>query len=372
MRSVFSGFYGMDNSGDDSFVEVSAWGSKKYWGSDLQLFFSNKLPEIHTSSLYYQPTKGYLSFGKAILDLFKSDVFVSAGGSTFHSALKKTDIRTYAKLKKSLRIPGKIGAIGISLGPYKNTIAEKSTIEYLKNLDFLALRDTRSYDMALSYNLPFKPVKAFDLAALLPEIYNFDNSIHHNSNIPIVGISVCNYETYINGDINNEKRRNDFIINIISELKTKSNVKFRFFIFNGHPLIGDESLTYQIINKVNLDAKLNYEVVSYSPNVEYIYKKIAECNLVISTRLHASIFACYSNTPFCLLEYHQKCSDFLTDVGQQDKCIVYDGHKDIRTVLDNILKILYDKDDALPLKKDITIQRAKLNFTETYNKTRNV
>lgn len=366
MKAIFSGYYGMDNSGDDAFVEVSAWGSKKFWGSDKQLFFSEKLPKVNTQTSNYLPNKSYLNFGMAVVDIFSSSVFVSAGGSTFHSALKKTDVRTYAQLKKKLHFSGQTGAIGISLGPYKNKHAEQSTIQYLKSLDFLALRDTRSFDMALSYNLPYKPIEAFDLAALLPEIYNLDPLKKEINAIPVIGISVCNYESYTNGDISNEQRRNQFIIDLINQLKAKAEIKFRFFIFNGHPYVGDEKLTNEIINKVNLDGKLNFELISYNPKVEYIFGKISGCDVVISTRLHASIFACYSNTPFFLLEYHQKCTDFLQDVGQQEKCRVFDGMKEVSSVSDTIMQILFENDDASPINKSLTINRARLNFTETF------
>ena len=369
MKAIFSGYYGMENSGDDAFVEVAAWGSQKFWKSDEQLFFSEKLPIVRSKTSNYMPNKSHLSFAKAIFDVFSSEIFVSAGGSTFHSALKKTDIRTYAKLKKRTFFSGQTGAIGISLGPYKNSVAEKSTVNYLKSLDFLALRDTRSYLEALNYDLPYKPVEAFDLAALLPEVYNMSVIKEFSNKTPVVGISVCNYESYINGDLQNEKRRNQFIIDLINQLKDNIEIKFRFFIFNGHPHIGDEKLTYEILDKVNWDGKLNFEIIPYNPNVEFIYGKIAECDSVVSTRLHASIFACYSNTPFFLLEYHQKCTDFLLDVGQLDKCRLYDGQREVKNVCDTILRILFENEVVSPINIESTISRAKLNFTATFNKT---
>ena len=37
MKAVFSGYYGHKNTGDDAFVEVAAWGSKKYWCAIIRI-----------------------------------------------------------------------------------------------------------------------------------------------------------------------------------------------------------------------------------------------------------------------------------------------------------------------------------------------
>lgn len=66
-----------------------------------------------------------------------------------------------------------------------------------------------------------------------------------------------------------------------------------------------------------------------------------------------------------LLEYHQKCTDFLLDVGQSSKYFIGDGDKDVIEVVEQIKGILYDKQYTLPINIDDTITRAKLNFTAT-------
>ena len=217
MKVIFDGYYGVRNSGDDAFVEVAAWGSQKYWNFIDRVFIAPELPLITTPSKNLYAHKNIFTFIKSIHDVMFSDLFVSAGGSVFIGNLSAKELRTYALLKKQMKWKGKTGAIGVSIGPFKNNYSEKKTIEYLKTLDFLALRDNASYEMALSYNLPFNPVRAFDLAALLPEIYSFKKE-NLNQDI-IIGVSVCNYESYINGDISKEKRRNSYISSLLKEIK---------------------------------------------------------------------------------------------------------------------------------------------------------
>ena len=357
----------MQNSGDDAFCEVAAWGASKYWNAKENLFFSSSIPKMVNSGNFYSPHANYRNFIRAIKDIFASDVFVSAGGSTFHSKLKITDLRSYAKAKKYIPHRGKIGAIGISLGPYKNLEAEKSTKAYLRKLDFLALRDQRSYEIAQSYNLSTTPILAFDLAALLPQIHPLRIESHKEGRdeIKIIGISLCNYESYTNGDKTKEKNRNDFILNILKRLMKNKNILFRFFIFNGNKIYGDEKLTNDSIGELLQCTKFSYEIIPYLGDVGATYTKINECDFIISTRLHASIFACYGGTPFILLEYHRKCTDFLNDVGHNQIYRVNDGDVSITSVCSAIDNILGNGKYQEPKFIKETRARALLNFTET-------
>ena len=131
------------------------------------------LPEtIHPSkALGKELFTGYNRLQTAAL-ASNADYFISAGGSTFskHSkySLKEVALHTGRKANKKL----KLGAIGVSVGPFRSVKDEKETVRYLKEINFLTLRDRRSYDYATSLDLPYKPIEAFDLAALLPEVYH--------------------------------------------------------------------------------------------------------------------------------------------------------------------------------------------------------
>jgi polysaccharide pyruvyl transferase WcaK-like protein len=364
MKVIFSGYYGVRNSGDDAFIEVAAWGCNKFWKADEQIFIAKELPKIISPAKHIYAHRDYWNFARTIREIFSSDAFVSAGGSTFQSSLTLKDLRTYSKLKKKLRIKGKSGAIGISLGPFRNVAAEKSTREYLKTLNFLALRDNTSYEMACSYDLPYKPVNAFDLAALLPTIYGLEQKQKNKKSV--IGISVCNYESYFNGDVKKEKKRNEFICALINSLKKNPTIRFRFFIFNGSSKVGDEALTQQIIREVNTSREIDFEIIPYHSEVKEMFRKISECDILVSTRLHAAIFACYSHIPFFLLEYHRKCTDFLDDIGQSDLYRLNDADVEVKSIVQEIENILFNKLSIAPKNLEITIGKAFLNFTDTY------
>jgi len=47
----------------------------------------------------------------------------------------------------------KIGAIGVSVGPFNSVAHEKKVIEFMKRMSFLCVRDLKSYELVQSYNL---------------------------------------------------------------------------------------------------------------------------------------------------------------------------------------------------------------------------
>lgn len=367
---LFEGYYGHQNSGDDAFIEVAAWGAKKYWYANNMTFIAENLPNIQTKVNFIgkQIYKGHNKL-KLINSILQSKTFVSAGGSTFHSTLQRMEPKQLAFFKKKNIRNFKLGAIGVSLGPYKSKEAESENIEFLKHFDFLTLRDNFSYNLALSYKLPYNPIEAFDLAALLPEIYNNNNNNPiKNTYSKILGICICNYESYIkNGNIKNEERRNKTILELLKRIsQIDTNVRFRFFVFNGNSTVGDEKLTNMMARELIRIGMLNVEIIPYNPNVFETWIKIKECSIVISSRLHAAIFACFGNVPFFLIEYHRKCSDFLDSVGYQKDLRLHDANFDIDDTANKIENIL-SKNTKFnePSVYKMAITKALLNFTET-------
>src|SRR5690606_1707677 len=148
-----------------------------------------------------------------------------------------------------------------------------------------------------------KPVEAFDLAALLPEVYkNIPFNKEHNfENKKIIGISICPVESITNKNfIEKEEQRNKKIEELIKKLNSlHDNLIFRLFIINGHKNIGDENLTKKMIENLGIH---NYEIVPYQNKVYDIWASIKNCDFMIATRLHAAIMAAYADVPFVLNE----------------------------------------------------------------------
>ncbi|NML56923.1 polysaccharide pyruvyl transferase family protein [Chryseobacterium cheonjiense] len=362
---LFTGYYGQLNTGDDAFVEVASWGADMIWNKKKSRFLGlqSKLPKTIVNAKGYplEIPKTYDLQKKILLN--NTRFLISAGGSTIHSKMSSNNVKQYAVNLKKTGKKIKIGAIGVSVGPFKTNEDEKAVQQYLKEIDFIAVRDKRSYDYVNSLSgLPYQPVDAFDLAALLPEIYGCQENRSSNNSQKIIGISVCPFESvHKGGHVENEVRRNEQIINLIKFLDKKEDILFKFYIINGNKNSGDKKLTQDVINKAQ---PKKFVIVDYDKDTQAVWRDINSCDAVIATRLHAGIFACFGNTPFMLVEYHKKCTDFLADIGQTEQARIFDAEFEVQEKAEVILnwlsdRSLYSKPSFLREK----IDKAKLNFT---------
>lgn len=361
-KIIFNGFYGFKNTGDDAFVEIATWGNKHFWNNQMKGFVvGNDLPK--TLNEYNRINAIKDNKFKTKMDLFKaavsSDYFINVGGSVL-GEVRPFENKSFANYSKIFNPKLRQGSIGVSIGPFKNSNEEKKVKEYLKKMEFLALRDSRSYEYAKSLSLDCEPIKAFDLAALLPEIFTKEKNGMPKPSRKTIGLSICNYERYYNKDLKNETRRNQFVKELLELLSKNEKAHFKFFNFNGHDVIGDERITHEIMSQLPQN-RITY--IPYLGNVQLVWDEIKTCDIMISTRLHASIFACYADVPFVLIEYHKKCSDFLLDIGYDPDLRVYDAQiPPIETAM-NIAKIL-EGEYSVPCSLADTKERARLNFTK--------
>ncbi|MDM1454779.1 polysaccharide pyruvyl transferase family protein [Myroides odoratimimus] len=364
-KVIYSGFYGFHNSGDDVFLETTAWATKNLMNDMLPVYFGNSLPELlnpynEFSKINFKGHDRLL----AAFELRNAEYFISAGGSTFsrHKKNSYKEIAEYAKQFYNKRL--KTGAIGVSIGPFMSKKDECNVQEYLQKMNFLAVRDRRSYEYVSQLDLPYEPVEAFDLAALLPLVYSEIPFVKDNNfdDKKIIGISVCPVESITDkSKLGKENQRNKNIKELIKALNSlHDNLVFRFFVINGHKNIGDEGLTNQMIKDLGIS---NYEIVPYQNKVYNVWSSIKNCDFMIATRLHAGIIAAYADVPFILNEYHQKCTDFICDIGQNNDLLVGDAEYDLAKVTRNISNILFHKGEYKLSKKEKTQEMSLRNFS---------
>lgn len=362
-KILFAGYYGYKNLGDDMFGLVSIWGAKEYWKNQNTYLLSSQGPVSKDINInYVLSTKKYFR-GQLLLqnyfEMIKSSYIVLSGGSILHSKASLMSSRGFAYLLSKINLV-KMGAIGVSLGPFKNELDYRFIESVLQNFKFLVLRDRASYAIACSMELPYKPILGSDLAFLLPKIENLSNI--QSSTQKIIGISLCHYEGYIGGNIQNEKRREDAIYRVLNDLKEDNTIKFRFFVINGNVKTGDLDFSKMMIDKLSLGEE-QYEFIDYKPDTIEAYKLIASCDLMYSIRLHGAIFAATANVPALLVEYHQKCIDYLDDIGVEAKWRIGDMDISVKDVTNTIKKLLEIPPSNFYPKRDKLIYRAERNFT---------
>lgn len=370
-KILFTGYYGFKNTGDDMFGLISSWGANYYWNISNTALLSNKGVSSDKVPIKFALSKNKYFKGQYIVqnyyEILNSEYIIFAGGSILNSKPKGSssprNLISFLSKSKILNV----GAIGVSLGPFKSDKDFEYIKEILYYFKFLVLRDKVSYNLALKMNLPYKPVLGADLAFLLPKFisvsnYNIERDINNKERI--MGISLCHYERYSSlENIDNENRREDRIFELLELLKKDDNLKFKFFIINGNSKTGDIEITDNFIKRLSLRED-RYELIPYNHNTIEVISKIVECNLVFSVRLHSAIFSATQNIPSLLVEYHPKCKDYLDDIGVSDKYRIGDMNINVIDIVSKIYSILDKEPCNFYPKKEELIRLSEKNFLD--------
>lgn len=324
-RIIISGYYGMQNTGDDAFSAVTSWGVNKYLKATEVLIHSSRSPEFKNSQyvhpVYVKKTrfKGQNKL-RYYYNVLRSKSIVFGGGSIFHSS----DI--LRKQIELLRLSGKgpHAALGVSIGPFRDSKAEMVCADLLKRLSFVGLRDKHSLDIARSIAPDVRSEKTFDLAVMLPRaegysVDSFNNGVYRRG----IGVALCNYERYTGGDSKREEVRKKKIVKMLKQLDPEENEEIVFIDFNGHHYFGDRDIHSEIIAEMGDHIKIRH--IPYSSNPMKVLKVISGLRIIIAMRLHAAVFGYISQTPTIMLSYHPKCIDWANEIGMPQD-FIFDSH----------------------------------------------
>lgn len=322
-RIVFTGYYGMSNFGDDLFGLVCARGAARFWSKSKSSVLSTSIkgadsgftiPSWFNRDLY--ASSGHIGAGArlmfALYEASRSQMFILGGGSVLSS--QASGVRDFIYKTASVT-KVRFSALGISIGPFENVAEEQRVKEFLSCFEYISVRDLVSYQFAKSFALDCPIVMAGDLAGLMPILFDNKNE-DVKKGVPVLGISLCNYESVIGGDKRLERERNNALIDAVIVVAKRFGARVEVFSLNNHPQIGDDILAQSIcsfLKKENVEFNLNRHV---KLGVCEVWNRISCCDAFVSVRLHGAIAAYQNNVPFTLIEYHKKCTDFLDDVGQ--------------------------------------------------------
>jgi polysaccharide pyruvyl transferase WcaK-like protein len=346
-KVIFTGYYGMQNYGDDLFSIISTYGAQKYW-KDFQPSILS--PEIKgPQANFYIPkiisTEAYSAenmFGKiarcapAIIAAVSKDKMIFSGGSLFSS--QQSGVRNALSLISKYR-NNIFSGIGVSIGPFNSIKAEKKIQDFLKRFEYISVRDKTSFDIANDFNLECPINLSRDLAGLTNFIIPKETHSRESAQTTI-GYSPCN----ISGDYEKSTLINNLVINAIIMLsqETELNVRVINLNKNKNKNYGDEQLSFSAQKQLQENGiKTEYVEYTHSGALK-TWTEIASCQAYVSTRLHGAITAYLNETPFTLIEYHSKCTDFLDDIGQASKARIklneytaHDYYETIKALLSN-------------------------------------
>lgn len=342
---LFTGYYGFDNFGDDLFPLACHYALEQDRDGKGAVILSPPIGGIDANFLVPR-SLSKLYRGNGVLSKLTRVFFllygvllhrnlVLAGGSTIASG-SSLSMRRLQLLLSNLKLCD-LYAIGVSVGPFYSKKDELFAGEFISSLRFLAVRDGRSRIECQKLKLSVIPHVHNDLAGSLPveKILNEDSCMP--SDKPVLGISICPYESVVGKDTKVENSRNKAIFEGVADFGKRYGYKIRIMVLNGNEAIGDHALSKDLFKHVK-NAGVEAELLDYQGAVSTLCS-IKKCNIFFSVRLHGGIAAYLLDVPFVLFEYHKKCSDFLDHIGVRSNTRILSGSMTSTSVfqaLDNV------------------------------------
>lgn len=343
---VFTGYYGMSNFGDDIFGAVSAWGATTFWDVECKILAPRikgvnadySVPDWFNRNLYASTnTVGQLSrLGFTLREASRSNQLIFAGGSIFTSASSGV-MKVIEKIVKKTRLG--VSGIGVSIGPFTNNSDALKVKSFIERFDYLSVRDNASYSAVKEFNLDLPVTMAGDLAGAFQTTFDISGDKTQQAQ-PIIGIGLCNFESFIGQDSDVENKRN--LALIAGTIQAAKNCDAKVFVFslNNHPEFGDDDIARVLCEKLSKEGIEHQLIRNSEHSIEDVWRQIAICDAFLSVRLHGAIVAYLCEVPFALVEYHQKCTDFLEDIGQDDNYKLAGDVNDSATVCHTIENLL--------------------------------
>lgn len=368
VTAALLGFHGLRNTGDDALACAIGWWL--YENKGIRRFVipaeAKNLPVL-PEPLEISTPLPWLKHGRWRIDwrwrlsVKRSDVVIFAGGANFHELSDFGRLGDLAQLAR--RTSSKVvGAIGVSLGPFETQTKMDECAEFLRLLDFLAVRDHSSYELARRFCLPFDVVEALDAAMILPEVYGLPTAPQSAAREDVLnlGISLCHVHPVLKRQDTKAQVHPAQVAQAIQDFSRNHSVRAHLFEFHGHRSIGDAGIVGELA--AALDGKCQVVVWPYSPDPCETWGKIASMNMMIAMRYHSSIFSYCAGVPFVMLDYHPKCAAFAHDVGLPPKLVLSPSGFEPEH-LSSKLELLVDPNCPHPrVAWKEALQRAKRNF----------
>jgi polysaccharide pyruvyl transferase WcaK-like protein len=310
-HAYLTGYYGMQNTGDDVLLYTTRWASHHFLGdtrskvSSAGLIKCDEFGDIQPMSKSRFRGHQRLSHYKNAL---QSEKVIFGGGSVLHSSKDIEFKRHLIKLagRKASR------AVGVGIGPFESTEAEKACANFLNECGFTGVRDPESLAIAQAI-APNANVKlTFDLAPImLCHQTNRLVDIERNG----IMFNFCQQAVDPFGNVNqdNEQNRLDMAVAAIEQTWQQTQESIFLLDFNNHSQFGDFSIHQQIMSRVSSDVSITH--IAYDPNPFKVLQRIAGFKATVSMRLHSAIMSFMANTPALSINYHKKCRSWCEQIG---------------------------------------------------------
>lgn len=293
MKVFIIGYYGAGNFGDEVLLAATINLLDTVYDSPKISVLSNNLENIRKSRQVEGINRNnYLQIIRAIID---SDMIIGGGGSMLQNVTSNKSLIYYLTILWLAKFFGKkVVLLGNGIGPLKTSFYKKLTMNVLKKLDAIVLRDSDSYSLLDEFGLR-NIYLANDLAYTLNGIYEakkIEKKI-------LINLRQWNYSPSF---IETIEKLVGYLI--------EENYKVSLISFQSG---NDDLILREIYNRISSD---DLDIIEAS-DYEKVIHEISSTELFIGMRLHGLIFSSICKTPFIGLSYDPKVSVLCESLEQE-------------------------------------------------------
>jgi polysaccharide pyruvyl transferase WcaK-like protein len=252
LKFFILGYFGWNNMGDDAIgLAILKELSSRYNNSDFTITANEDYFLLKNNLQNIKQIK--FDILSILWSIFKSDIFIIAGGTHFQDQdeyffrrLKLNlffySISFFARIFKKSPILFEHG-----VGHLKSKSSLIFIKQILKNSRGIVLRDSKSFDFIQSLNTGIKCFKGFDVTASLMKYIDYDN----NSSNRVLGVSVLPmYNIYSKTPEKDALIVKGFSISIDRILKEHKDIKIKLFEFRSSEIDSDGPILTEISNNI--------------------------------------------------------------------------------------------------------------------------
>jgi polysaccharide pyruvyl transferase WcaK-like protein len=368
LRVSFTGYYGMDNFGDDLFGAICSAATRAYWRGEPRLAgpaivgvdSRYTMPRWYPASVYgaggaLGKASRLYSFARA---LHGADVLVMGGGSVITA---RESFRKPMMLSAHRRGKVQLAAVGVSIGPFEDAAAEASVADFIQRFAYLSVRDRRSYELALKMGLHGKVHHGRDLAGLLPLLVPLSRAgsgAAGEAGTMRIGIALCNYGEASGYAAPDKRMLQSTMAAALAKLGRERPLQIDVFSLNEHDRHGDRALAHAFREQLGRHG-LGVRVLNYRGlGPVAMAQEIGRCDAFVSARLHGAIVAYLQGVPFAIIDYHPKCNDFADDIGLPSSQRITAQRQDA-AAFDGALAAMLSDEHAPTLSRELYARQAQ-------------
>jgi colanic acid/amylovoran biosynthesis protein len=339
--------YFFNNFGDDLFLEILI---NRYPNAHFDFITPS---EDRIKNFLGNPRIKIVSRKQALKNVMSYDLYIMIGGSMFQQPpnWKMQWLNLFLMVRTFKLFNKPCAIIGCNFGPYSNPSYLKSYKNIFKKLDYLSVRDEKSFNVLNDKNINIH---------CYPDIaFSFDvepNNGDHRNKENIIGISIMDF-----GKEN--LYYEDKMAEILSRIQ--QDTKIKIFSFQNSNEINDLKVIKNVLSKINNNGD-HIEVVNYEGNMNSFLSHYEECRAFLTTRFHSLILSLMYNQKIVAINYNPKIENTLKFLNLPIDMVNLDSLEDIN------LNILFDqKQTSYDLSKIKRESLAHFEFIDTVIGERN-